>query len=87
MLLSSLNQAQVDALAALRLQASWKTYCNMLADELTATQDRMVREADEPTLRWLRGRAQTLNELIGLTLDAQVHLERVPVHKRPEGTW
>jgi hypothetical protein len=87
MLLTSLNQLQVDALAALRLQASWKTYCSMLADELTATQDRMVREFDEPTLRWLQGRAQTLNELLDVTRNTPVLQERTPVHKRPEGTW
>jgi hypothetical protein len=86
-MLVPLNQMQVDALAALRLQSSWKTYCSMLADELTATQDRMVREFDEPTLRRLQGRAQMLADLMEVMRNVSPQQEQRPVHKWPEGTW
>jgi hypothetical protein len=48
------------------MSPAWKTLGSLLTEELTALQDRMVREVDETAYRWLQGRAQTVTELLEL---------------------
>jgi hypothetical protein len=65
-MLRSATQAHVEAIRSLRGAPAWKTLCNLLTEELTALQDRMVREVDDTAIRWLQGRAQTVTELLEL---------------------